>query len=96
MKLSETPEERNARRAAKKAMKAASRGGGGNTDALGASNPIGDASAKPFVWKKKYEKAIEEGLDPQILSREQLAQKQQLLAAEIAAIKARKVHINNS
>jgi len=92
MKASETPEERRARRAAKKAMKAAASGGAGAGGGGGADTVAALAGgAQPFIWKKKYEKSIEEGLDPQILNRDQLAAKQAAAAAEIAAIKARKI-----
>lgn len=94
LKASETPAERLARRQAKKAAKAALKGGGGvggSSGAVAAPSAFGDGGSKPFIWKKKYEKSIEEGLDPQILSREQLAAKQAALAEEIEAIKARKI-----
>lgn len=99
MKATETAEERRQRRLAKKAAKhgtdnmdvtsasAASAGAGYSDHA----NPFNDASlAKPFIWKKKYEKAIEEGADPRILTKSHLYEKQSAAADEIAAIKARR------
>ena len=93
LKASETPAERLARRQAKKALKHKGGAGGAGDDAAAdaAGGGGGAGGGKPFIWKKKYEKSIEEGLDPHILSREELAKKQATLAAEILAIKARKV-----
>lgn len=56
------------------------------------ANPFGDENlTKPFIWKKKYEKSIEQGMDTEILSKTELAKKLAANAEEIKRIKARKV-----
>ena len=85
LRASETPEERAARKAAKKALKQAS------SSTMLSNIPGGGGTDQPFIWKKKYEKNIAEGVDVKILSRAELAAKQLALQDEIAAIKARKI-----
>eukprot|EP00808_Paulinella_micropora_P018606 g71867.t1 len=95
MKANETPEERRARRLAKKQMKRANSAiqnkGGEVFGYSDEQNPFGDTNlTKAFVWKKKYEKMVEDGYDPNKITKKDLRLKQLELQQEIEKVRMRR------
>eukprot|EP00741_Cyanophora_paradoxa_P022631 tig00021493_g21856.t1 len=99
-KLDETPEERRARRLAKKQKKEAKRAEKERSSKkedksffgyTNDNNPFGDSNLKEqFVWKKKNEKLVELGVDPQALSKERERLRREELRREIDKVKKRR------
>ena len=55
------------------------------------SNPFGDTDlTKAFVWKKKYEKMVDDGVDPSTITKKQVRLKQIELSQEIEKVRARR------
>lgn len=88
LKETETPEERNARRLAKKRMK--SEKAEKEKEIYGYTNdnnPFGDANlTKPFLWRHKHLKDAKEGKKVGQLTKQQLREKQMELRQEIEKV----------
>lgn len=93
----ETPEERRARRLAKKLEKQRRREMAPEAEVAremgytNDSNPFGDANLQDkFVWKAKHQKLRESGIDPERHERELAHQRRFALKDEVSKVKARR------
>eukprot|EP01062_Namystynia_karyoxenos_P013517 TRINITY_DN14875_c0_g1_i1.p1 TRINITY_DN14875_c0_g1~~TRINITY_DN14875_c0_g1_i1.p1 ORF type:complete len:591 (+),score=232.09 TRINITY_DN14875_c0_g1_i1:72-1844(+) len=95
LKAAETPEEKRARRLAKKQRKdeLRSQGAAGATPGYSNdANPFGDSTlTESFTWKKKIDRERQDGtFDPRRYTREAEMRKRQELAEEIEKVKKRR------